>query len=103
MGDLPTGKVTFLFADIEGSTRLWEEHPDAMRGALLQLHDLLRACIETHAGRVSKAAGDALYAAFLDARAALGDDAAFDAAWQEGRAMTLEQAIAYSLDKPKDP
>ena len=36
--ELPTGTVTFLFTDIEGSTRLWEEHPDAMRGALAR-HD----------------------------------------------------------------
>src|SRR5260370_773285 len=34
MTDLPSGTVTFLFSDIEGSTRLWEEHPDAMREAL---------------------------------------------------------------------
>ena len=32
MADLPTGTVTFLFTDIEGSTRLWEQHPEAMRG-----------------------------------------------------------------------
>jgi class 3 adenylate cyclase len=31
--DLPSGTVTFLFTDIEGSTCLWEEHPDAMRAA----------------------------------------------------------------------
>jgi class 3 adenylate cyclase len=31
---LPTGTVAFLFTDIEGSTRLWEDHPDAMRAAL---------------------------------------------------------------------
>jgi class 3 adenylate cyclase len=49
--------VTFLFTDIEGSTRLWEEHPDAMRAALLQHDDLLRACIESHGGQVFKTVG----------------------------------------------
>jgi len=34
MGELPAGTVTFLFTDIEGSTRLWEEHPDAMQTEL---------------------------------------------------------------------
>ena len=34
MAELPTGTITFLFTDIEGSTRLWEEHPEAMRAAL---------------------------------------------------------------------
>jgi class 3 adenylate cyclase len=33
VGELPTGTVTFLFTDIEGSTRLWEQHPEAMRRA----------------------------------------------------------------------
>ena len=38
MAGLPSGTVTFLFTDLEGSTRLWEEHPDAMRDALAR-HD----------------------------------------------------------------
>ena len=38
MSDLPTGMVTFLFTDIEGSTRLWERYPDDMPAAL-ERHD----------------------------------------------------------------
>jgi hypothetical protein len=40
---LPTGTVTFLLTDVEGSTRLWEEHPDAMRVALARHDDLIVA------------------------------------------------------------
>lgn len=45
MPDLSHVIATFLFTDDEGSTRLCEEHPEAMRQALLQYDDLLRACI----------------------------------------------------------
>jgi predicted ATPase/class 3 adenylate cyclase len=71
MAELPAGTVTFLFTDIEGSTRLWEEHPDAMRAALLQHDDLLRACIESHGGRVFKTMGDAFCAVFANPRGAI--------------------------------
>lgn len=63
--------VTFLFTDIEGSTRLWEEHPDAMREALARHDDLLRGCIEGHGGRVFKTAGDAFWAVFPTAVSAV--------------------------------
>src|SRR3989337_1209717 len=45
MTDLPSGTVTFLFTDIEGSTRLWEEHPEAMKRALDRHDAVLRAAI----------------------------------------------------------
>ena len=48
--ELPTGTVTFLFTDLEGSTRLWEEHPDAMRGALARHDEILRDAVEKHDG-----------------------------------------------------
>ena len=71
MPDLPSGTVTFLFTDIEGSTRLWEAHPDAMRVALRSHDDLLRACIESHGGHVFKTVGDAFCAAFANPREGL--------------------------------
>jgi predicted ATPase/class 3 adenylate cyclase len=60
----PSGTVTFLFTDIEGSTRLWEEHPKAMSEALRRHDELMRRCIEDHEGHVVKTVGDAFHAAF---------------------------------------
>jgi predicted ATPase/class 3 adenylate cyclase len=64
---LPTGTITFLFTDIEGSTQLWEQHPDAMRLALARHDSFLRAAIETNRGYVFKTIGDAFCAAFENA------------------------------------
>jgi len=61
---LPTGTVTFLFTDIEGSTLLWEAHPEAM-GVTLARHDaLVREAIVRANGYVFKTVGDAFCAAF---------------------------------------
>ena len=68
---LPTGTVTFLFTDIEGSTRLWEQHPEAMRLALARHDTLLRQAIEVNNGVVFKTIGDAFCAAFATALDAL--------------------------------
>ncbi len=68
---LPSGTITFLFTDIEGSTRLWEEQPDTMRIALARHDALLRAAIETNSGTVFKTIGDAFCAAFHTAPQAL--------------------------------
>jgi predicted ATPase/class 3 adenylate cyclase len=64
MVDLPSGTVTFLFTDIEGSTRHWEQHPDAMRAALERHNVLLRDAIEARRGYIFKTVGDAVCAAF---------------------------------------
>jgi predicted ATPase/class 3 adenylate cyclase len=63
---LPTGTVTFLLTDIEGSTRLWEGHPDAMHGALVRHDALLTAGVEQHGGIVvkSRGEGDSHFAVF---------------------------------------
>ena len=68
---LPTGTVTFLFTDVEGSTRLWDEHPEATKGALARHDAILRDAIESHAGHVVKMTGDGVHAAFREAAAAV--------------------------------
>src|SRR5437868_2350134 len=68
---LPTEQITFLFSDIEGSTRLWERQPEAMAQALARHDALLRGAIETHGGRVFKTIGDAFCAVFPAAADAL--------------------------------
>jgi predicted ATPase/class 3 adenylate cyclase len=64
MTDLPSGTVAFLFTDIEGSTRAWEYHPEAMRPALERQDALLRRSVHAHRGHVFKTIGDAYCAAF---------------------------------------
>ncbi|HXY94962.1 MAG TPA: adenylate/guanylate cyclase domain-containing protein [Acidimicrobiia bacterium] len=70
MRELPTGTVTFLFTDLEGSTRLWEEFPDAMQDALARHDEILRDAIAAHDGSVVKTTGDGVHAVFVDAVAA---------------------------------
>jgi predicted ATPase/class 3 adenylate cyclase/Tfp pilus assembly protein PilF len=72
----PTGTVTFLFTDIEGSTRMWERSPQAMQAALARHDELLRRAIEEHGGYVFKTVGDAFCCAFPTAPDAL--EAALD-------------------------
>jgi len=64
MLDLPTGVVTLLFTDIEGSTRLWEEQPAAMADALAVHDAILHEEIADSGGVVFKTVGDAFHAAF---------------------------------------
>nr|MBA2449465.1 adenylate/guanylate cyclase domain-containing protein [Chloroflexota bacterium] len=66
MAHLPTGTVTFLFTDIEGSTTLWERDPEAMRVALARHDALLTDGIEAHGGVVvkSRGEGDSVFAVF---------------------------------------
>ena len=65
--DVLSAVSTFLFTDIEGSTRLWEEHADGMGPALAQHDRLLRASIDAHGGSVIKTTGDGMLAVFADA------------------------------------
>lgn len=67
----PSGVVTFLFTDVEGSTRRWEADADRMRAALTAHDEVLRGAIEAHGGWLFKHTGDGVCAAFASARSAL--------------------------------
>jgi class 3 adenylate cyclase len=69
--------VTFLFTDIEGSTRRWEADADAMRTALAAHDKVLRSAIEAHDGFVFSHTGDGMAAAFASPMSAV--EAATDA------------------------
>jgi predicted ATPase len=86
----PSGTVTFLFTDIEGSTRRWESDPEAMRSALAAHDEILRDAVEDHRGWVFKHTGDGVCAAFASARAAVG--AAIDA--QRALALPVRMGVA---------
>jgi class 3 adenylate cyclase len=61
---IPTGTVTFLFTDVEGSTRLWEESRQAMKVALARHDEILHDTIESHHGYIFATGGDAFSASF---------------------------------------
>ena len=107
MPDLPTGTVTFLFTDIEGSTKRWEHHPDAMREALARHNSLLRSVITARGGFVFKMVGDAVYAAFAvpaDAVAAViaGQRAVAAEQWGEVGPLRVRMALHTGAAQHRD-
>jgi len=75
MPDLPTGTITYMFTDVEGSTRLWQQHPDEMRTVMAR-HDslLMTSSVEANDGTVvrPRGEGDSIFAVFLRATDAVG-------------------------------
>jgi predicted ATPase/class 3 adenylate cyclase len=107
MTDLPTGTVTFLFTDIEGSTGLWERYPEAMSEALSRHDEILRAVIEANGGSVVKTAGDGFHAAFWSATHAL--EAALEAQrtllreeWAEIGPLRVRMALHTGATEERD-
>ncbi len=98
---------TFLITDIEGSTRLWEEHGDAM-GAALALHDqVLREAVEGCAGTVIKTTGDGLLAVFSDTGAGVSAALAAqrrlrDASWGETGPLRVRMALHAGVAESRD-
>jgi predicted ATPase/class 3 adenylate cyclase/DNA-binding CsgD family transcriptional regulator len=88
---LPTGTVTFLFTDIEGSTKLAREFPDALPAALAHHHAILQQAIDDNHGHVFQIAGDAFSAAFYHASDALAG------------ALAAQRALQASLNDHLSP
>ncbi|WP_414686088.1 helix-turn-helix transcriptional regulator [Mycobacterium sp.] len=74
VSELPTGTVTLLLADVEGSTRLWETQPEDMTAAIARLNQVVSAVIAAHDGLrpVEQGEGDSFVAAFARASDAVG-------------------------------
>ena len=58
MSELPGGTVTFLFTDVQGSTRLWETAPDVMMGAMAQHDEVIESAVSVHNGHIVKPRGE---------------------------------------------
>ena len=71
MTNAPADPLTFFFADLESSTRLWERFPDAMKGAMERHDEILREAVNGGGGRVVKVTGDGLMAVFPSPPAAV--------------------------------
>jgi class 3 adenylate cyclase len=69
--DLPEGRVTFLFTDVEGSTRLLERHPADYGRLIARHHEVLSDAVRRRGGVVFETIGDAVYAAFPEPRDAV--------------------------------
>jgi class 3 adenylate cyclase/DNA-binding XRE family transcriptional regulator len=91
--DLPAGTLTFLLTDIEGSSGLWERHPQAMSAALARHETLVASAVERHGGRLLKrrGEGDSTLSVFARASAALA------------AACTLQQAFQAEPWPPQTP
>jgi predicted ATPase/class 3 adenylate cyclase len=95
---LPSGTVTFLMTDIEGSTQLWEQHSQTMRTALAHHDTLLHEAIAAAGGVVVKSTGDGLLAAFAHAADALtaalnAQRALLREAWGTVRPLRVRMAL----------
>jgi predicted ATPase len=93
MATPPSGTVTFLFTDIEGSTRLWEEQPEVMRELVAQHDQLSRTAIEANHGFIVKATGDGFHAAFARAADAVRAAEHLRAATAELPALRVRMGI----------
>ena len=107
MSKLPTGTITFLFTDIEGSTHWWEEYPAWMSNAFERHETILRAVAAAHGGYVYKMIGDAFQMAFATAPNAL--NAAIDAqralhneAWGETGPLQVRMALHTGVTEERE-
>jgi len=107
MASPPTGTLPFLFTDIEGSTKLWEDNAPAMQAALARHDELIRRAIEERGGYVFKTVGDAFCAAFPTAPDAL--EAALETQrrllssdWEQSEPFRVRMALHMGAAEERD-
>ena len=98
MGSLPTGTVTFLFTDIEGSTRLLQQLRDTYADVLVECRRLVRTAIQERGGQEVDTEGDAVFAAFPSAREALiaavtAQQSILRHPWPDGAAVRVRMGL----------
>ncbi|HEY5898212.1 MAG TPA: adenylate/guanylate cyclase domain-containing protein, partial [Burkholderiales bacterium] len=101
------GVRTYLFTDIEGSTRMWEESPERMRPALARHDAIARSAVEQHRGVVVKKTGDGLHAVFDDPRDALSATLELQLAIADPQAtagvpLQIRCGLHAGADEPRD-
>ena len=104
---LPSGTVTLLFTDIQGSTLLWEAEPEQMAAALRRHDEILRTAIEDAGGYVFKTVGDAFCAAFATAPAAVQATLVAQRdlrgqAWPTSRPITVRMGLHTGVCEERD-
>ncbi|MCI0798364.1 MAG: tetratricopeptide repeat protein [Chloroflexi bacterium] len=100
MPDLPIGTITYMFTDVEGSTLLWQQHPDEMRAVMARHDSLLTSAVEANDGTVvrPRGEGDSIFAVFLRATDAVGAACAaqqfiFRETWPKDIAINVRMAL----------
>ncbi len=104
---LPTGTVTFLFSDIEGSTERWERHREDMKAAVAWHDTIMRKVLEAHGGHIFKTMGDAFCVAFKTAPQAVAAATEAQRAienedWSKVGGISVRMAIHTGLADERD-
>ena len=100
MTDLPSGTITYLFTDVEGSTPLWQQHPGEMNNVMARHDSLMISAVEGNGGTVvrPRGEGDSIFAVFLRATDGLGAARAAQhllslEKWPEGISINVRMAL----------
>ena len=98
--DLPSGLITYLFTDVEGSTPLWQQHPQEMNSVMARHDSLLTSAVEANGGTVvrPRGEGDSIFAVFLGATDAVvaacaAQQILLRERWSEGIAIKVRMAL----------
>ncbi|MEE4194979.1 MAG: adenylate/guanylate cyclase domain-containing protein [Anaerolineae bacterium] len=103
----PTGTVTFLFSDIEGSTQMWENNPHIMAASFVLQENVMRDAMAQHGGYVYKMIGDAFQVAFGSAPQALAaavdaQRALLRAPWQAGGQLKVRMSLHTGITEERE-